>query len=83
MKIYRPGQIASEGGLYLVVDRRGRLTGSKRLVAEGNRFPPTPARGHKYVLLGMRFSGNAALQSHRELYDAHAEDFHREAAGNR
>jgi hypothetical protein len=29
----------------------------------------------------MRIAGNEALASHRELYEAHAEDFHREAAG--
>lgn len=81
MQIYKPGQMAPFGGLYLVIDRRGRLTGTKRRVAVGDRFPPTRVRGHRYVLLGMRIAADEALRTHRELYEAHAEDFHREAAG--
>jgi hypothetical protein len=83
VQIYKPGQLAQVGGLYLVIDRRGRLTGNKRLVVTGGRFPPTRVRGHRYVLLGMRVAADEALRSHRELYEAHAEDFHREAAGGR
>lgn len=81
MQIYKPGQVSPVGGLYLVIDRHGRLTGSKRLVMAGDRFPPTRVRGQRYVLLGMRMAADEALESHRELYEGNAEDFHREAAG--
>lgn len=58
------------GGLYAVVDRRGRLTGGKRMVAAGRRFPPTRRPGEGYVLLGLRMADEDALRAHRAVYAA-------------
>ncbi len=65
---FKPGQMAPVGGLYVVVGPGGRLTGDRRLLAEGRRFPPTPKRRQHYVLLGLRMASDQALRNHRRLF---------------
>jgi hypothetical protein len=77
----KPGQIAPVGGLYVIVGPGGRLTGHKRLIREGGRFPPTPGRRQQYVLLGLRIPGEEALRSHRKVMRAKPMDLPNEAAG--
>ena len=48
---YKPGEKVPDSGIYDVVGPRGGKTGeSSRTNVTGERFPPTPQPGQKYVI---------------------------------
>lgn len=47
---YKPGQIAPFSGEAKLVGQRGGKTNHEVTVDRGERFPPTPMRGQKYVV---------------------------------
>ena len=50
-KAYKPGERATISGQYEIIGSRGRKTGMERTVTQGEPFPPTRAKGQKYVLV--------------------------------
>ena len=48
---FRSGQIATQSGVYRVLDETGIEIVAKRYITAGKRFPPTLSRGQHFVLV--------------------------------
>jgi len=48
---YKPGQIApASAQVEIVGPRGGRIAGEERTVVRGDRLPPTPQAGQRYII---------------------------------
>jgi len=50
-KIYRPGEKSPRSGQWEIVGPRGGGTGKERTVTKGEPMPPTPKKGHGFVIV--------------------------------
>ena len=49
-KTYRPGEKVPASGQAEIVGNRGGRTGEERTVVRGERFPPTPKPGQRFII---------------------------------
>jgi 3,4-dihydroxy-2-butanone 4-phosphate synthase len=50
-EMHRPGEIVPRSAQAEIVGPRGGHTGEERTVTIGERFPPTPQKGQRYVIV--------------------------------
>jgi hypothetical protein len=48
--LYKPGHKCPASGIYAEIDANGTVTGYRKQMEEGEKFPPTPGPGMGYVL---------------------------------
>ena len=50
-KTFSPGEISKGSGqIEIVGPRGGKVAGGERTISKGERFPPTPKKGQKFIV---------------------------------